>query len=196
MTHDPMPVFTIKAKDYLALRTVDAYRAFCDELGLDEQAREVELAFAEMDEWRQRNPGEVKLPDHKHVPVRAAADHPDCLCPGEIPHPERGMQPGAAADHHARPAEAETTETRCAWCHRPGHTAEAHPFPKGHRQYDAFYDAPDDELAVMVSNAIAPGRAERQVKCEEPTCPDFGDPDFGEGTCPAEHARPAGETEG
>jgi hypothetical protein len=26
----------------------------------------------------------------------------DCLCPGEIPHPERGMQPGAAADHHAR----------------------------------------------------------------------------------------------
>lgn len=25
-------------------------------------------------------------------------------------------------------------------------------------------------------------------RCQEPTCPDFGDPDFGEATCPAEHA--------
>lgn len=25
-------------------------------------------------------------------------------------------------------------------------------------------------------------------RCCEPTCPDFGDWDFGEGTCPAEHA--------
>lgn len=25
-------------------------------------------------------------------------------------------------------------------------------------------------------------------RCQVPTCPDFGDPDFGEGTCPAEHA--------
>lgn len=24
----------------------------------------------------------------------------DCLCPGEVPHPESGMRPGAAADHH------------------------------------------------------------------------------------------------
>jgi hypothetical protein len=24
--------------------------------------------------------------------------------------------------------------------------------------------------------------------CFDPECPDFGDPDFGEGTCPAEHA--------
>jgi hypothetical protein len=30
---------------------------------------------------------------------------PDCLCAGEIPHPERGMQPGAGAAHHARLAE-------------------------------------------------------------------------------------------
>lgn len=25
-------------------------------------------------------------------------------------------------------------------------------------------------------------------RCQEPTCPDFGSFDFGEGTCPAEHA--------
>lgn len=51
-----------------------------------------------------------------------------------------------------------TTDDRCAWCHRFGHTAEEHPLPKDHPQYDAFYDATDDELAVMVSDAIAPGR--------------------------------------
>jgi hypothetical protein len=28
------------------------------------------------------------------------------------------------------------------------------------------------------------------LRCQEPTCPDFGSPDFGEGTCPAEHAEP------
>lgn len=27
-------------------------------------------------------------------------------------------------------------------------------------------------------------------RCFEPTCPDFGDPNFGEGTCPSEHAVP------
>lgn len=27
-------------------------------------------------------------------------------------------------------------------------------------------------------------------RCMEPTCPDFGDSSFGEGTCPAEHAIP------
>jgi hypothetical protein len=27
-------------------------------------------------------------------------------------------------------------------------------------------------------------------RCMEPTCPDFGDRSFGEGTCPAEHAVP------
>jgi len=25
-------------------------------------------------------------------------------------------------------------------------------------------------------------------RCQEPTCPDHGDPNHGEGTCPAEHA--------
>jgi hypothetical protein len=29
-------------------------------------------------------------------------------------------------------------------------------------------------------------------RCQEPTCPDYGDPDFGEATCPAEHADPSG----
>lgn len=28
-------------------------------------------------------------------------------------------------------------------------------------------------------------------RCREATCPDFGSWDFGEGTCPAEHAREA-----
>jgi hypothetical protein len=32
----------------------------------------------------------------------SAAEHADCLCPGEVPHPERGMQPGAAAAEHSR----------------------------------------------------------------------------------------------
>lgn len=34
------------------------------------------------------------------------------------------------------------------------------------------------------------GRREPELRCLEPTCPDFGDPDFGEGTCPAERADP------
>lgn len=28
------------------------------------------------------------------------------------------------------------------------------------------------------------------VQCHEPTCSDFGDPDFGQGTCPQSHANP------
>lgn len=28
--------------------------------------------------------------------------------------------------------------------------------------------------------------------CQDPSCPDFGDPTFGEATCPAEHAEPTG----
>jgi len=35
--------------------------------------------------------------------------------------------------------------------------------------------------------ALVPRTAPR---CQESTCPDYGDPDFGEGTCPAEHADP------
>jgi hypothetical protein len=37
---------------------------------------------------------------------------------------------------------------------------------------------------------VARRGTEHGFKCEEPTCPDFGDPDFGEGTCPAGHAEP------
>ena len=58
-------------------------------------------------------------------------------------------------------ARADAPGARCAWCHRLGHAADAHPLPKDHPQYDAFYDATDDELAVMVRDAIAPGRAAR-----------------------------------
>ena len=47
---------------------------------------------------------------------------------------------------------------RCAWCHRLGHAAEQHPLPKGHPQYDAFYDATDNELIGIVINALGPGR--------------------------------------
>lgn len=27
-----------------------------------------------------------------------------------------------------------------------------------------------------------------EISCQDPECPDFGDPSFGEGTCPAGHA--------
>jgi len=50
-----------------------------------------------------------------------------------------------------------TDEIRCVWCHRLGHTAEAHPLPEGHPQYDAFYDATDEELAEIFSTAQRPG---------------------------------------
>lgn len=49
-----------------------------------------------------------------------------------------------------------TDEDRCVWCHRFGHTADAHPLPKDHPQYDAFHDATDDELAEMVSRSTWP----------------------------------------
>jgi hypothetical protein len=50
-------------------------------------------------------------------------------------------------------------ENRCVWCHRFGHDAEQHPLPNDHPQYDAFYDASDEELAQMVSEALKPGDA-------------------------------------
>lgn len=49
---------------------------------------------------------------------------------------------------------------RCVRCRELGHTADEHPLPKDHPQYDAFNDATDDELASMVSTAVWPnGRA-------------------------------------
>lgn len=41
--------------------------------------------------------------------------------------------------------------TRCTWCGRAGHVEADHPLPKTHPDYDAFYDASDDELAAYVS---------------------------------------------
>jgi len=35
---------------------------------------------------------------------------------------------------------------------------------------------------------------EPKPRCQEPTCPDYGDPDFGEATCPTEHAEPRTDT--
>lgn len=92
---DPMPVFVIKAKDKLALRAVDAYRRLCKELGLDEQARQVAAAYNEMTEWRDRNPGEIKLPDHPHVPAAGPThSQPDgvyfCPTSGDVESPRDG----------------------------------------------------------------------------------------------------------
>lgn len=66
---DPMPVFTILAKDALAVDAVKAYWDLCKARGLDWQAGQVEQALGEIIEWRRRNPQRIKLPDHKHVPV-------------------------------------------------------------------------------------------------------------------------------
>lgn len=68
-SEDPMPVFVIKAKDDLAYAVVEHYRDTAASLGLDEQAREVDKALQEIVSWRQRNPDQCKMPDHKHVPV-------------------------------------------------------------------------------------------------------------------------------
>lgn len=66
---DPMPVFTLKAKDKLALDVIRAYQVACDDEGLDAQADEVGKAIAEFEAWQGRNPGRLQLPDHSHVPV-------------------------------------------------------------------------------------------------------------------------------
>jgi hypothetical protein len=66
---DPMPVFVIKAKDALALATIERYRRLCLQRGLDVQAVEVEKAAVEIAEWQQRHSSLVQLPDHQHVPV-------------------------------------------------------------------------------------------------------------------------------
>lgn len=52
----------------------------------------------------------------------------------------------------------DSADDRCTLCRRPGHADQAHPLPRNHPLYDAFYDATDDDLAVMLSKAIAPGR--------------------------------------
>ncbi len=68
-TPDPMPVFTIKGKDRLALDAIKAYRALCEANGLTDQAREVGKAHREMRLWQARNAAAMQLPNHPHVPV-------------------------------------------------------------------------------------------------------------------------------
>lgn len=70
---DPMPVFTIKGKDMLALSTIKAYREACASYGLHDQAAEVDKAIAEMAAWQRRNVSALKWPDHEHVDASASS---------------------------------------------------------------------------------------------------------------------------
>lgn len=45
--------------------------------------------------------------------------------------------------------------TGCTWCRKPGHAEADHPLPRDHADYDAFYDAGDDELGAIVHNALS-----------------------------------------
>ena len=67
----PMPVFTIKAQDALAIDAVTAYRDLCTMSKLDGQASEVQLAINEIELWQQDHEDQLRLPDHRHVPVDA-----------------------------------------------------------------------------------------------------------------------------
>ena len=44
----------------------------------------------------------------------------------------------------------------CDWCRKPGatHTADEHPLPKSHPDYDAFNDATDAELTGVLLDAL------------------------------------------
>lgn len=61
-----------------------------------------------------------------------------------------------------------------------------------------------DEVAAEIRDSIINGRtvisensrSEESLRCQEPTCPDYGDKNFGEGTCPQEHAlMPVGQND-
>lgn len=66
-----MPVFTIKAKDLLAVEAIEAYRDLCVKYSLTDQADEVDEAIKEVAAWQQANPALTKMPDHCHVPTGA-----------------------------------------------------------------------------------------------------------------------------
>jgi hypothetical protein len=66
---DPMPVFTIKAKDRLASAAILAYYDLCVVSGLASQATEVSKALRETRHWQARHRDEVQMPDHRHLPV-------------------------------------------------------------------------------------------------------------------------------
>lgn len=66
---DPMPVFTLKAKDQFTVPTVEYYNRLCRAHGLYDQVIENDKALAELRAWETRNSDRMKLPDHKHVPT-------------------------------------------------------------------------------------------------------------------------------
>lgn len=69
MTEPPVPTFVIRGTDALAIPVLRKYLAECRDHGLEEQAKEVETAVAEMSAWQRSHPTLTKLPDHKHVPA-------------------------------------------------------------------------------------------------------------------------------
>ena len=71
---DPMPKFTIKAKDNIALEAIRYYAQVCKWMGLFDQAKEVHEAIKEIEAWRERNPDHCKNPNHFHKPVQYAID--------------------------------------------------------------------------------------------------------------------------
>jgi len=52
-----------------------------------------------------------------------------------------------------------STPSRCDWCGMTdaNHTEDQHPLPRDHADYDAFWDAPDDELVAIAVNAFDNG---------------------------------------
>lgn len=54
--------------------------------------------------------------------------------------------------------------------------------PEGERYFDEIERQLKEVRALVDKSSF--GTA---VKCSDPECPDFGDPSFGEGTCPADH---------
>lgn len=65
----PMPVFVIKARDDLAVATIEVYAGLCTAAGLDDQREQVDRALDEIRAWRAANPDECRLPDHTHMPA-------------------------------------------------------------------------------------------------------------------------------
>jgi hypothetical protein len=66
---DPMPVFTIKADDVLAVRAIRMYLDLCDELGLVDHRVEVRRALIEVEDWRRQHRDQLRVPYHVHKPA-------------------------------------------------------------------------------------------------------------------------------
>jgi len=65
-----MPSFKILGKDRLAPPAIAHYRGLCAAAGLVDQAREVQKALEEIQDWQNAHPTAVKPPDHQHKPLR------------------------------------------------------------------------------------------------------------------------------